>query len=107
MARIYDLLAKYSTNTLAVADVTGSTFTVTDLGYEGVFTFEPLINSRQAAILGLGAETVKPGGIGGGFMLSCSFDHRLIGGKQVAEFMRDLSARLVGHAESLGKTARE
>jgi pyruvate/2-oxoglutarate dehydrogenase complex dihydrolipoamide acyltransferase (E2) component len=106
-ARFDDLLVSYSTNTLAVADVTGSTFTVTDLGYEGVFTFEPLINSRQAAILGLGAETANPAGTGGGFMLSCSFDHRLIGGKQVAEFMRDLSARLVGHAESLGKTARE
>jgi pyruvate/2-oxoglutarate dehydrogenase complex dihydrolipoamide acyltransferase (E2) component len=106
-ATLDDLLVKYSTNSLAVADVTGSTFTITDLGYEGVFTFEPLINSRQAAILGLGAETANPSATGGGFMLSCSFDHRLIGGKQVAEFMRDLSARLVGHAESLGKAARE
>jgi pyruvate/2-oxoglutarate dehydrogenase complex dihydrolipoamide acyltransferase (E2) component len=106
-ARIDDLLVKYSTSTLAVADVTGSTFTITDLGYEGVFTFDPLINSRQAAILGLGAEGANPAGIGGGLMLSCAFDHRLIGGKQVAEFMRDLSARLVGHAESLGEGARE
>ena len=94
-ARIEDVLVKYSTNTLAVADVTGSTFTVTDLSGEGVFTFDPVINSHQAAILGIGTD--QPGG----FLLSCAFDHRINGGRVVAEFLRELSARLVGQAKSL------
>ena len=95
------LLAKYATDSLAVADIAGSTFTVTDLAQEGVFAFTPLLNSRQAAILGVGAEDAK----GEGFMLSCAFDHRLTGGKQVAEFLRDLSSRVAFQAASLGATS--
>jgi pyruvate/2-oxoglutarate dehydrogenase complex dihydrolipoamide acyltransferase (E2) component len=99
--RVEDLLVKYATGGLAVKEVSGSTFTVTDLAQTGLFTFEPLINSRQAAILGIGAEQPLPGGAGGGFMLSCAFDHRLTTGRVVAEFLAEFSARLVGHAESL------
>jgi len=95
-ARVDDLLLRYSTNSLVVADVTGSTFTVTDLSGDGVFTFDPLLNNNQAAILGIGAE--QPGG----FLLSCAFDHRINGGRLVAEFLRELSARLAAHARSLG-----
>ncbi len=94
-AKVDDLLVSYSTNTLAVADVTGSTFTVTDLSGTGVFTFDPLINTNQAAILGIAAD--HPGG----FILSCSFDHRINGGRVVGEFLSELSTRLVAHAKSL------
>ena len=94
-AKVDDLLVSYSTNTLAVADVTGSTFTVTDLSGNGVFTFDPLINTNQAAILGIAAD--HPGG----FILSCAFDHRINGGRIVGEFLGELSARLVAHAKSL------
>jgi pyruvate/2-oxoglutarate dehydrogenase complex dihydrolipoamide acyltransferase (E2) component len=95
-ARVEDLLVKYSTNTLTPEDVTGSTFTVTDLSETGVFTFEPLLNNRQAAILAVGAE--QPGL---GFMLGCAFDHRLTSGRFTAEFLNELSGRLVAHANSL------
>src|SRR5260221_10095018 len=94
-AQVDDVLVKYSTNTLAVADVSGSTFTVTDLSGDGVFAFDPLINSNQAAILGIGAE--QPGG----FLLSCAFDHRINGGRIVAEVLRELSERLARHARAL------
>jgi len=99
--RVEDLLVKYSTGNLAVKEITGSTFTITDLAQTGVFTFEPLINSRQAAILGVGGEIQLPGTGSGGFMLSCAFDHRLNSGRLVAEFLAELSARIVGHADSL------
>jgi 2-oxoglutarate dehydrogenase E2 component (dihydrolipoamide succinyltransferase) len=104
-SKFEELLVKYSTGGLGVLDVTGSTFTVTDLGQEGAFTFVPVINARQAAILGLGAELPDRGGLPGGFMLSCTFDHRLMAGKLVAEFLAELSTRLVGHSESLSKAA--
>ncbi|HEV2696316.1 MAG TPA: 2-oxo acid dehydrogenase subunit E2 [Verrucomicrobiae bacterium] len=95
--KVEDLLVKYATDSLAVKEIVGSTFTITDLAQTGVLTFEPLINSRQAAILGIGGE-ISPAG---GFMLSCAFDHRLNSGKGVAGFLAELSARLVGHAMSL------
>lgn len=89
---VEDLVVKYATDMLDVRDVTGSTFTLTDLSAEGVFAFDPLLNGSQAAILGLGAE----GELNGkkGFMLSCAFDHRMAGGRQVAEFLRDFAGRL-------------
>ena len=99
--RVEDLLVKYATGSLAVKEITGSTFTVTDLAQTGVFAFEPLINSRQAAILGIGAELRLPGGGGNGFMLSCAFDHRLTTGRVVSEFLAEFSSRIAGHAESL------
>ncbi len=100
-SRFDDLLVKYATNTLGVTEVSGSTFTVTDLAQEGVHAFSPLINSQQAAILAVGAESQGPAGISNGFLLGCSFDHRLTGGRQVAAFLRELSGRIEAHADSL------
>jgi pyruvate/2-oxoglutarate dehydrogenase complex dihydrolipoamide acyltransferase (E2) component len=99
--KVEDLLVKYATSSLAVRQITGSTFTVTDLAQTGAFTFEPLINSKQAAILGIGAESRFLGPNGDGFMLSCGFDHRLNTGRVVADFLAELSLRLAGHCESL------
>ena len=93
---IEDLLVKYATDSLQVSEVTGSTFTLTDLSAEGIFAFDPLLNGSQCAILGLGAEGELAGQEG--FMLSCAFDHRMLGGHQVAEFLRDLADRLGQHA---------
>lgn len=98
--RFEELLVRYATNTLQVSDLTGSTFTVTDLSAGGVHTFDPLINVNQAAILGIGADYPGPSGTSG-FMLSCAFDHRLLGGRVVSEFLGELSRRLVAHAQSL------
>ena len=102
-AKVDELVVKYSTSTLRTEDVTGSTFTVTDLSHQGVYSFEPLLNNRQAAILAIGAEQEQAGLRG--FMLSCSFDHRLISGRVVAEFLGDLSFRLANHARSIQKRA--
>lgn len=103
--KVEDLLVKYATNSLAVKEITGSTFTVTDLAQTGVFAFEPLINSQQAAILGIGGDNRLPGAEDRGFMLSCAFDHRLNTGRVVAEFLAEFSSRLVGHVESLKAAA--
>ena len=97
--RFEDLLVKYMTNTLKIEDLTGSTFTITDLSQEGVYSFDPVINNNQSAILGIGGEFTRSEGKGG-FMMSCAFDHRLNGGKTVAEFLRDLSTRLAAHRGS-------
>lgn len=102
---IDDLMVKYATDTLLPADVTGSTFTVTDLGADGIFAFIPLLNAEQSAILGLGSESTLVGT--SGFMLSCSFDHRMLGGKQVADFLNDLSSRLVAFTAGMDRISEE
>lgn len=103
--KVEELLVKYATDSLAVKEITGSTFTVTDLAQTGVFAFEPLINSRQAAILGIGAETKLFGSDSNGFMLSCAFDHRLTTGRVVAEFLAEFSSRMFAHTASLKAAA--
>jgi len=82
--------------TLTVDEVTGSTFTVTNLGAYGTDYFTPVINTPEAAILGVGRIVEKPAIYEGQFAkrwhiaLSLTFDHRLVDGAPAAEFLRAL-----------------
>lgn len=98
--RLDELLGRYVDNRLQIKDVTGATFTVTDLSQTGVQCFDPLLNAGQSAILGVGSDMTEPGG-GGAFILSCAFDHRITSGKLVADFLGQLARRLEAHARSL------
>jgi pyruvate dehydrogenase E2 component (dihydrolipoamide acetyltransferase) len=85
---------------LTLEEVSGGTFTVTNLGTYGIELFTPLVNYPQCAILGVGrvAErpVVMPGQIAARSLmyLSLSFDHRLIDGAPAAMFLQALKARL-------------
>ena len=83
-----DLMLAYEEGSLTVEAVSNGTFTVTDLSAEGAVFFHPLINERQAAILGVAA------GRGNFFELILSFDHRLTEGRAAARFLRDLVQKL-------------
>jgi pyruvate dehydrogenase E2 component (dihydrolipoamide acetyltransferase) len=82
--------------TLSVDEVTGGTFTITNLGNYDIDGFTPIINSPEAAILGVGriAErvVVHDDQIARRKMtvLSLTIDHRLIDGANGAKFMRSL-----------------
>ena len=75
-------------------ELTGGTFTVTNLGMYEVDAFTPIINLPECAILGLGRIVAKPvvvqGRIAVGQMmaLSLSFDHRLVDGAPAARFLQ-------------------
>lgn len=75
-------------------DLSGGTFTITNLGMYGVDAFTPIINQPQAAILGVGRIINKPVGIKGEIVLrdrltlSLSFDHRIIDGAPAARFLQ-------------------
>ncbi|GIO20345.1 dihydrolipoamide acetyltransferase component of pyruvate dehydrogenase complex [Oceanobacillus oncorhynchi subsp. incaldanensis] len=77
-------------------DFIGSTFTVSNLGMYAVDGFTPIINSPNAAILGVGRIQKKPVVIEDDFLirsmmsLSLSFDHRIIDGAPAAQFLTDL-----------------
>ncbi len=85
---------------LTVDAVTGSTFTVTDLGVYGVDFFAPIINPPEAAILGVGRIVEKPVvyhgkiAVRSQMMLCLTFDHRVVDGAPAAAFLGSLSELL-------------
>jgi pyruvate dehydrogenase E2 component (dihydrolipoamide acetyltransferase) len=85
---------------LTLDEVTGGTFTMTNLGTYGIEIFTPIVNFPQCAILGVGRvadrPVVVPGRIDVRAMmyLSLSFDHRLIDGAPAAMFLQELKAHL-------------
>jgi pyruvate/2-oxoglutarate dehydrogenase complex dihydrolipoamide acyltransferase (E2) component len=91
-------LCSYLANTLGVEALVGGTFTITDLSSEGVFTFHPIINQGQSAILGVGGEFFLPQSPEGLFNLMLSFDHQLAEGRQAAQFLQDLASRLQAYS---------
>ena len=95
--RLADLTLDYMENKLAPSDVQGATFTVTDLSAFDVLQFEPLINGRQSAILGLGGDATLPGHP---MSLTVAFDHRVLNGREVAAFLQALRDQILMHATS-------
>ena len=75
-------------------DLSGGTFTVTNLGMYDIDAFTPIINLPEAAILGVGRIQPKPvvheGQIVARQMwtLSLTFDHRLVDGAPAARFLQ-------------------
>ena len=75
-------------------DVTGGTFSITNLGAFEIDAFTPLINPPESAILGIGRIHEKPVVVDGQIVvremmsLSISFDHRLIDGAPAARFLQ-------------------
>ena len=81
-------------------DVTGGTFTISNLGMYGVDAFLAVLNPPQAAILAVGriADRVVPvdgePGVRPFLTLSVSFDHRVVDGARGAEFLDTLASLL-------------
>lgn len=75
-------------------DLSGGTFTITNLGMFDIDAFTPVINPPECAILGVGRFVAKPVGFQGQIMLremvalSLSFDHRLVDGAPAAKFLQ-------------------
>jgi 2-oxoglutarate dehydrogenase E2 component (dihydrolipoamide succinyltransferase) len=101
-AELQTLLLRYVEDKLPPECLAGGTFTITDLSGEGVFTFYPLINQGQGAILGIGAEFFAPGSRDGMFNLILAFDHQLTDGRQAATFLRELAQRVQAYEGALG-----
>jgi len=94
------LIDKYLHKKLEPKDVTNSTFTITDLSQYSINSFYPLVNQKQAAMLGISSVNPKTSQV----EISVSFDHRVTEGKYVAEFLSDLNSRIFSHNQNkLGK----
>jgi pyruvate dehydrogenase E2 component (dihydrolipoamide acetyltransferase) len=82
---------------LRPADISGGTFTLSNLGMYKVDAFSAIITPPQAAILAVGgisdrvvAVAGKPG-IRPMMTLTLSSDHRVVDGVRAAEFLSDLA----------------
>ncbi len=94
---VKDLAKRARRNKLEPDELTGGTFTVTNLGaYGSVDWFTPIINQPESAILGVGRTVEKPVVVDGQIVirpmmgLSLAFDHRVIDGAPAAEFLKVL-----------------
>ena len=78
---------------LSTGELTGATFTITNLGMHGIDAFTPIINLPQCAILGAGRIVLKPAVHRGEVVprqmvaLSLSFDNRIADGGPAARFL--------------------
>jgi pyruvate dehydrogenase E2 component (dihydrolipoamide acetyltransferase) len=81
----------------APADMTGGTFTITNVGVFGVDTGTPIINPGESAILAFGAIRPQPWVVEGVVMprqvttLALSFDHRIVDGAAGSKFLVDVA----------------
>jgi pyruvate dehydrogenase E2 component (dihydrolipoamide acetyltransferase) len=83
-----------------VAELQGSTFTISNLGSLGIDAFTPIINPPEAAILGVGRITDQPAPAEGritwrkSITLSLTVDHRGVDGAPAARFLAAVARRL-------------
>jgi len=79
---------------LALEDMEGGVFTITNLGGIGGTAFSPIVNAPEVAILGISRARMEPVLVNGTFQsrmmlpVSLSYDHRLIDGADAARFLR-------------------
>ena len=97
----HELTERARAGKLRPADVSGATFTISNLGMYQVDAFTAIIVSPQAAILAVGriADRVVPvngqPGIRPMITLTLSTDHRVADGARAALFLNDLASSIV------------
>jgi pyruvate dehydrogenase E2 component (dihydrolipoamide acetyltransferase) len=95
-----DLADKARNGKLSMDDMSGGTFTVSNLGAYGIDEFSAIINPPESAILAIGAAKETPVVEKGQIVvkavivLTLSVDHRVIDGALAAKFMKKLKEML-------------
>lgn len=99
-ATVKDLAGKARTKKISVAEMQGSTFTVSNLGMFGIESFTSIINQPNSAILSVGAIVEKPVVknsqivVGNTMKLTLACDHRTVDGAVGAQFLQTLKTYL-------------
>ena len=105
------LAEKARASQLKLEEVSGGTFTVSNLGMYGVDAFTPIINAPQSGILGVGRIVEKPVVYRGEvtrrsmMVLSLTFDHRVIDGAPAGAFLQTV-ADLLAHGNRIALDTR-
>jgi len=79
--------------TIAIEDLTGGTFTITNGGVFGSLMSTPIVNAPQSAILGMHKTQERPMVVNGQIAirpmmyLAVTYDHRIIDGREAVQFL--------------------
>ena len=103
--KIADVAERTRTNKIGPDELSGGTFTITNLGSVGALFDTPIINKPQVAILGPGAVVKRPVVIDDANLgetiavrymvyLALTYDHRLVDGADAGRFLQDVKKRL-------------
>ena len=91
------LIGKCKDGTAQTDEITGSTFTVSNVGAFGIEAFTPVLNVPEVAILGVGGIMLKPIADSDGAVqfiehiaLSLTMDHQAVDGADAARFLKAL-----------------
>jgi pyruvate dehydrogenase E2 component (dihydrolipoamide acetyltransferase) len=99
-ARTRDLAARARDRKLRPEEMSGGTFTISNLGMFGIEQFTAVINPPEAAILAVGAATQELRPRDGGpvvrslVRVTLSCDHRVVDGATGARFLQTLTTLL-------------
>jgi 2-oxoglutarate dehydrogenase E2 component (dihydrolipoamide succinyltransferase) len=78
---------------IALEDLAGGTFTITNGGVFGSLLSTPIVNAPQSAILGMHRTQERPVVVNGEIRarpmmyLAVSYDHRIIDGREAVQFL--------------------
>jgi 2-oxoglutarate dehydrogenase E2 component (dihydrolipoamide succinyltransferase) len=93
-AAIADLGTRAKSGKLAMDELTGGTFTITNGGIFGSMLSTPILNPPQVGILGMHNIVQRPVVVDGGriearpvMYLALSYDHRIIDGREAVSFL--------------------
>jgi len=92
--KINELGRKARDGTLAIDEMAGGTFTISNGGVFGSLMGTPIINPPQSAILGMHATKMRPAVVDGSVVarpmmyLALTYDHRLIDGREAVTFLK-------------------
>jgi 2-oxoisovalerate dehydrogenase E2 component (dihydrolipoyl transacylase) len=99
-----DEVARLSTaarnNKITLAELSGSTITISSLGSLGGIVSTPIINYPEVAIIGVNKIMTRPVFVDGAVLprqimnLSSSFDHRVVDGADAAAFIQEIKSLL-------------
>ncbi|WPR63391.1 2-oxoglutarate dehydrogenase, E2 component, dihydrolipoamide succinyltransferase [Glutamicibacter protophormiae] len=107
--KIADVAARTRSNKIGPDELSGGTFSITNIGSVGALFDTPIINQPQVAILGTGAIVKRPMVVTDAegndsiairhmMYLCLTYDHRLVDGADAGRFLQTVKARLEGGA---------
>jgi len=95
-----ELTERAKTGRLRPADITGGTFTLSNLGMYQVDAFSAIITPPQAAVLAVGSISERVVAVDGKpsvrpmMTMTLSSDHRVVDGARAAEFLSELAGAI-------------
>ncbi len=95
---IVDFVEKIENNRLALADLQGGTFTISNGGIYGSLLSTPILNSPQSGILGMHKIEKRPVAVDDEVVIrpmmyvALSYDHRIVDGREAVTFLKQIKA---------------